>query len=137
MGPSPIRSFSQSGQKHEVLMPRKPVTKICVSCRQEFTGAGSLCPDCKPKDMRQSSADRGYDREWQRIRREVLKEHGVPQWEWSLYDVDHNPAYDPDVQPDHRSYTLIPRLKSDHSRKTAREDTRRDESGRFAGKAGR
>lgn len=119
----------------ENFMPRKPITKICLSCRREFTGAGSLCPECKPKDTRPTSVERGYDREWRRVRREVLKEHGIPQWEWKLYDVDHNPPYDPSVQTDHRAYNLIPRLKADHSRKTATEDTRRDAKGRFAGKA--
>lgn len=116
-------------------MPSRPKKKICNQCRKEFTGAGSLCQSCKPADTRKSSYSRGYDREWQRVRREVLKHYGIPQWEWHLYDVDHNPPYDPSVQKDHRAYTLIPRLKSDHSRKTVTEDMVRDNKGRFAGKA--
>jgi hypothetical protein len=63
----------------------------------------------------------------------VLARYGIPRDEWPKYDVDHNPPYDPDAEPDHRKYTLIPRLHSDHASKTAREDTRRDADGRFQG----
>jgi hypothetical protein len=50
---------------------------------------------------------------------------------WPEYDVDHNPPYNPDIEPDHRKYTLVPMLRSDHSRKTVREDMKRDSEGKF------
>jgi len=56
---------------------------------------------------------------------------GIPQNQWPLYDVDHNPPYDPIKEPDHRRYVLVPRLRSDHSRKTATQDCQRDTMGRF------
>jgi hypothetical protein len=77
----------------------------------------------RARDHRPSPAKRGYGREWrEKIRPRVLREHGIPRDQWHLYDVDHNPPYDPDVEPDHIKYQLVPRLRPDHSRKTARED---------------
>jgi 5-methylcytosine-specific restriction enzyme A len=73
-------------------------------------------------DTRPSSARRGYDATWRKIREEVLRSHGIPREAWPLYDVDHRPAYDPAKEPDHRKYTLVPTLHAEHSRKTARED---------------
>jgi hypothetical protein len=52
----------------------------------------------------------------------VLRAHGIPKEKWSLYAVDHNPPYNPAVEPDHEKYTLIPRLITEHNRKTASED---------------
>ena len=74
------------------------------------------------QDRRVSSARRGYGREWRRIRARVLARYGIPRSRWHLYDVDHRPAYDPVVEPDHRKYDLVPMLRADHSRKTVRED---------------
>jgi hypothetical protein len=63
----------------------------------------------------------GYG-EWRRVRAIVLGRAGIPQDQWSRYDVDHTPAYDPDRDPDHSHYTLTPRLHADHTAKTNRED---------------
>ena len=52
----------------------------------------------------------------------MLRQNGIPKEDWHKYDVDHRPAYDPEVEPDHNRYTLVPMLRSDHSRKTAKED---------------
>ena len=52
----------------------------------------------------------------------MLKQAGIPQTQWHLYDVDHRPAYNPDIEPDHNKYNLVPMLKADHSRKTATVD---------------
>jgi 5-methylcytosine-specific restriction protein A len=71
---------------------------------------------------RQSAARRGYNRRWQRIRARVLAAAGIPQRDWPLYDVDHRPPYDPELEPDHSKYELVPMLRAEHSRKTAREN---------------
>lgn len=47
---------------------------------------------------------------------------GIPEDQWRLYDVDHNPPYDPSREPNHWAYSLVPRLHADHSRKTAAHD---------------
>lgn len=73
-------------------------------------------------DKRPSSPRRGYGRDWQKIRAEVLTKAKIPQNLWPLYDVDHNPPYDASIEPDHRKYMLIPRLHGEHSSKTNRED---------------
>lgn len=73
-------------------------------------------------DSRPSSSRRGYGASWRKIREDVLRAHGIPRDRWPLYDVDHCPPYDPTREPDHRKYTLTPRLHGDHSRKTVRED---------------
>lgn len=73
-------------------------------------------------ERRPSSSRRGYDHEWRKIREEVLTTAGIPREQWPLYDIDHKPCYDPSIDPDHRHYTLTPRLHGDHSRKTIRED---------------
>lgn len=73
-------------------------------------------------DLRPSSARRGYGPAWKRIRARVLASAGIPRELWSEYDVDHEPAYDPDVEPDHLAYKLTPRLHGEHSKKTNRED---------------
>lgn len=73
-------------------------------------------------EHRGSSARRGYGYEWQKIRREVLTAAGIPAKLWPLYDIDHVPRYNPEVEPDHRKYRLIPRLHADHTRKTNHED---------------
>jgi hypothetical protein len=75
-----------------------------------------------------------YGYEWRKIRARVLVAYGIPKDQWSLYDIDHNPPYNPDIEPDHRMYTLIPRLHADHSRKTATEDNTRDTRGVFIAK---
>lgn len=85
----------------------------------------------RPRDKRISSSKRGYGNPWRKIRIEILKEYNIPKEKWPLYDVDHNPPYDPLIEPDHRRYKLIPRLHSEHSKKTANYDVKRDTSGRF------
>lgn len=52
----------------------------------------------------------------------MLSAYGVPPREWHLYDVDHRPKYDAAREPDHRKYELVPMLRGEHSRKTARKD---------------
>jgi 5-methylcytosine-specific restriction enzyme A len=73
----------------------------------------------RPEDVRGSAASRGYGAEWRKIRIEVLKRAGLPPSIWKFYDVDHNPPYNPAIEPDHRKYQLAPRLHGAHSRKTA------------------
>lgn len=82
-------------------------------------------------DKRLSPSKRGYGSEWKKIREKVLKSYGIPKEKWSLYDIDHNPAYNPEIEPNHTKYNLIPRLHSEHSRKTALCDVRRDSKGNF------
>jgi hypothetical protein len=89
------------------------------------------CPDCYRKDSRKSSARRGYGNTWRKIRENVLYKNGIPRDQWPLYDVDHNPPYDPSIEPDHSRYLLIPRLHAEHSSKTATEDTQRGSDGRY------
>lgn len=108
----------------------KGAKKICIHprCGKVFAGPGKYCdkhkPDFKRKwdKKRGNSAKRGYGYEWRKIRLEVLKASGIPVEKWPDYDVDHNPPYNKDVEPDHRKYNLIPRLRADHSRKTASQD---------------
>lgn len=71
---------------------------------------------------RKSAAKRGYDWRWRKIRERVLMMAGIPKEQWPLWDVDHNPLYNPAVEPDHTKYQLIPRLHADHSRKTVQHD---------------
>lgn len=94
------------------------------------------CPDCpkRKKDTRPSRSKRGYNSYWYKVRQEVLQSYRIPRELWPLYDVDHNPPYNKEVEPDHRKYTLIPMLKAEHSRKTAREDVKRDKKGKFVKK---
>ena len=86
------------------------------------------------RDARKSAARRGYGHKWRKIREEVLSRAGIPQHHWYLYDVDHNPPYDPDVEPDHRKYELVPLLHAEHSWKTAERDMKRTKTGRFCEK---
>jgi 5-methylcytosine-specific restriction protein A len=76
----------------------------------------------RPEDSRPSPHKRGYDAEWRKIRAEVLVRHHIPKAQWGAYDIDHNPPYNRLIESDHRKYELIPRLRSDHSRKTATQD---------------
>jgi len=69
---------------------------------------------------RPSAALRGYDKDWQSIRTRVLSEYGVPRELWHLYDVHHEPPYNPAIEPDHNKYKLTPMLHANHSRETAR-----------------
>lgn len=74
------------------------------------------------QDRRPSSTQRGYGRTWQAIRIRVLVAHGIPEDRWPEYDIDHNPPYNPAIEPDHNKYQLTPKLHGTHSRKTVRED---------------
>lgn len=72
-----------------------------------------------PKDKgRASSSKRGYNKKWNYIRKITLKAYGIPKDQWKLYDIHHEPAYNPKVEPDHLKYTLIPILRSEHSKIT-------------------
>lgn len=82
----------------------------------------SLVPSLRKPDNRSPERQRHYGREWRGIRAEVLMDNGIPRADWPKWDVDHNPKYNPAIEPDHRKYTLIPRLHADHSVKTVRED---------------
>lgn len=79
------------------------------------------CPVHRPArapDTRPPASQRGYGAEWRQVRADVLRHHGIPEAEWHQWDVDHTPAYNPSVEPDHRKYTLTPMRHGDHSRKT-------------------
>lgn len=73
-------------------------------------------------DTRPSAAARGYGHEWRKVRAAVLAQHGIPKAEWSLWDVDHDPPYNPAIEPDHKKYKLTPLRHEQHSRKTVRRD---------------
>ncbi|MCF7944717.1 MAG: hypothetical protein K9L75_04195 [Spirochaetia bacterium] len=113
-------------------MPRRTKYSICKRCRKTFVGEGGICSSCRThEDTREPAHKRGYDAVWRKIRKQVLREFGIPKDQWHLYAVDHNPPYNKEVEPDHTKYTLIPRLIIEHNRKTAKQDTKRDEKGRF------
>lgn len=78
-------------------------------------------PDTR-SDTRPSAAARGYGKDWQAVRAQVLRAAGIPRRDWPKYDVDHSPRYDASREPDHRKYQLTPRLHGAHSSKTNRED---------------
>ncbi|MDR1902796.1 MAG: hypothetical protein LBQ88_11010 [Treponema sp.] len=75
-------------------------------------------PPERAVDTRPSAAARGYDQEWQAIRAAVLRDAGIPPELRPLYDVHHTPEYNPQIDPDHRHYTLTPLLHGEHSRET-------------------
>lgn len=109
-------------------MPVKPA-RLCRNphCPNLTRDSSGYCDLHRPattpsRNHRGSSTGRGYGYAWQKIREEVLANAGIPRSLWPRYDVDHNPPYDPAIEPDHRKYTLIPRLHGTHSSKTARED---------------
>jgi hypothetical protein len=105
----------------------------CHHKRRTCDTTSLTCEDCprKARENRPSRSKRGYNSEWYRIRKEVLQQYGIPREMWPQYDVDHNPPYNPEIEPDHRKYTLVPMLRADHSRKTVNEDMRRDSEGKF------
>ena len=115
--------------------PRSKTSRAARVCpRQECInlvyGRGSLCNEHArqarqrrdARNVRPSSTERGYGREWQEIRKEVLRAHGIPPNQWPKYQVDHQPRYNPAIEPNHRAYNLVPMLRENHSRKTAMED---------------
>ena len=105
---------------------------LCLStnCRRLAVDGASYCQDhahlsrpAAPKyDNRPSASRRGYNAGWRKVRARVLSAHGIPRDQWTRYDIDHSPAYNPAIEPDHSKYTLVPRLHGEHSRKTIRED---------------
>lgn len=111
-------------------MPFKPARQCripyCPNLTQDASGFCDVHADHRGIqrgiENRPSSPKRGYGREWQKIRAEVLNKAGIPTVYWPLYDVDHRPAYNPDIEPDHRKYILTPRLHGNHSKKTILED---------------
>lgn len=109
-------------------MPVKPA-RLCRNphCPNLTRDSSGYCDLHRPattpsRNHRGSSTGRGYGYAWQKIREEVLANAGIPRSLWPRYDVDHNPPYDPKKEPDHRKYTLIPRLHGTHSSKTNKED---------------
>jgi hypothetical protein len=110
-------------------VPRKPKAPCKYPMCPRFAVTDGYCgqhalfaaQERKP-DRRPPSSKRGYNANWRRIRERILKEAGIPKNEWHLYDVDHNPPYNPDIEPDHNRYELIPRLHGQHSSKTAKYD---------------
>ncbi len=126
-------------------MPRRS-KKYCIypGCPGYALPGKDYCAKHVPErkrsvDSRPSPSKRGYGRQWRKIRERVLREYGIPKEHWHLYDVDHEPPYDPDVEPDHTRYTLTPRLHAEHSRKTAKYDggfgnTKRMSFDEFSGK---
>jgi len=121
-------------------VPYRSKSKRCPGCGRTHQAETVKCPACKAsapaRASRPSASSRGYGHGWRKTRAAVLRKHGIPRDQWHLYDVDHNPPYNPTVEPNHSAYTLIPRLKSAHSSKTATEDTPRDSLGRFSCKGG-
>ena len=111
-------------------MPYKPARPCkvpsCPGLTHDQSGYcdnhAALRPAARARDYRPSAAQRGYDVGWRKIRCKVLQKAGIPRAEWWRYDVDHNPPYNPAIEPDHEKYTLIPRLHGEHSRKTVIED---------------
>jgi 5-methylcytosine-specific restriction enzyme A len=108
-------------------MPRKAASYCRYPNCENLAIPGSVyCQihqsEVKQSNTRVSSTRRGYGRGWQKIRADVLRQYGIHREDWPKYDVDHVPRYDPIVEPDHRKYTLIPRLHAEHSKKTVRED---------------
>jgi hypothetical protein len=73
-------------------------------------------------DTRPSAAQRGYGGEWRKIREQVLRAYGIPPVHWSLYDIDHDPIYNKQIEPDHTKYKLTPKLHNEHSIKTDKYD---------------
>ncbi len=115
-------------------MAMRNKTFFC-SVRQKVCKDRTSCTPCplSASDDRPSAARRGYGSEWRKIRAEVLERAGIPRSEWTRYDVDHRPPYDPAVEPDHRKYRLVPMLHDEHSEKTSTFDTPRI-GGKFAKK---
>lgn len=105
-------------------MPYKPLKPCSYPGCDQFT-ATAWCTrhtPARPIDERESASMRGYDASWRKKRENVLRRYGIPKGQWPLYDIDHDPPYDKDVDPDHDHYELTPRLHSDHARKTAKHD---------------
>ena len=104
-------------------MPTRPLGPCSYpGCPNRATDHGRCARHPRPQAARPSAAERGYGAGWQHIRAEVLTAHSIPASEWPLYDVDHNPPYNRAIEPDHRKYTLTPRLHGEHSQKTAAQD---------------
>ena len=107
-------------------MPRKPLKPCmypgCVRTVEKgyCEAHASSAPIPRARAPRPSAAARGYNAQWQTIRAQVLQAAGIPRELWPQYDVHHEPAYNPAVEPDHRVYKLTPMLRGDHSRLTGR-----------------
>jgi hypothetical protein len=111
-------------------MPYKPAAPCAYAgCLNTTTNKNRYCDKHQDQyrphrmrgdDNRPNASQRGYGSEWRRIRARVLREYGIPQAEWRLYEVHHRPEYNPAIEPDHRCYELIPMLKAEHSRITGR-----------------
>jgi hypothetical protein len=76
------------------------------------------------KDNRPGATRRGYGAKRKAIRERVLRDAGIPKDEWALWDVHHNPPYDPAYSADHADYQLIPLRHGSHSRETVQDRAR-------------
>ena len=105
-------------------MPTKPLSPCrAYDCPGMARGRGGYCAaHASMADDRPSAASRGYGAEWRKIREAVLTRAGIPPKAWHLYDIDHEPPYNPAMEYDHRRYKLTPRLHGAHSSKTAERD---------------
>ena len=109
-------------------MPYKP-SRPCLYAGCAKTVISGYCqshehfytPPQRAIDTRPSAAARGYDKNWQTIRIETLRNAGIPKELWHLYDIHHEPDYNPAIEKKHTAYKLTPMLKSDHSRLTAQQ----------------
>jgi hypothetical protein len=107
-------------------MSMRPLHPCRYSLCRNLIERGVYCPEhahfgVQP-DLRPYPEDRGYGPAWRIIRARVLSAAGIPSSEWHLYAVDHRPAYNPAIEPDHNRYALVPMLRGEHSRKTCIED---------------
>lgn len=103
-------------------MPDRPY-RPCRKCGTAHRNASGYCDaHAALAKARPSTAGRGYGAAWRSVRQRVLAAACIPPAQWHLYDVDHSPAYNPAIEPDHNRYTLTPRLHAEHSRKTASVD---------------
>ena len=109
-------------------MPKKPKSPCKIPFCPGFAVSGGYCEAHSPlaeqakTDRRAAANKRGYGAAWRKVRARVLRAAGIPEGQWYLYAVDHNPPYNPDVEPDHEMYTLLPTLIVEHNRKTASKD---------------
>jgi 5-methylcytosine-specific restriction protein A len=106
--------------RHACRVPTCPILSSSASgyCDKHVL----LAQPVRGVDNRPSASRRGYGAGWRAKREAVLQAHGIPRRDWPKYDVDHSPAYDPERDPNHDHYQLMPRLHGVHSRKTVLED---------------
>jgi len=126
---SPPVVFSGGKEKR---MPVKPARR-CRNphCPNLITFTSGHCPLHRfatlsvipgaSRNRKGSPSSRSYGFEWQHIRRAAL-EPASPRDSGASTPSTTTLSTIPKKEPDHRKYTLIPRLHGDHSSKTNRED---------------